>query len=162
MSHPGDHDFENIIYKLAKISRKARVLFSGAVFSKATWGKQTSGLSYKEWTQIEVAAANAAGFKAGRCRYSDLCIAYGPNGNPFVRDIRELFVLWFKIIIPLVNNQHPLLEKFDIAWPLIYNDLSEGSNRITLEKFLNRVDGIAAHVMVILYGVGWIPISYNT
>ena len=40
----------NKIYKLAKISRRARVLFSGAGFSKATWGQQTSGLSMQEWT----------------------------------------------------------------------------------------------------------------
>jgi len=54
------------MYKLARISI---VLFSGSGFSKATWGFQASGLSYSEWNKVEAAAANAAGFKTGRCRY---------------------------------------------------------------------------------------------
>jgi len=83
----------NKIYKLAKISRRARVLFSGAGFSKATWGHQTSGLSMQEWTKIEIAATNAAGFGKGRCRYTALCVAYGPEGHPFVRGIKELFII---------------------------------------------------------------------
>jgi len=92
----------NKIYKLAKISRRARVLFSGAGFSKATWGHQTAGLSMQEWTKIEVAAANAGGFGKGRCRYTVLCVAYGPEGHPFVRGIKELFILWFKLILPMI------------------------------------------------------------
>lgn len=99
-------------------------MFLGAGFSEATWGHQASGISHKDWVQIEVAPANAAGFKAGRCRYSALCIECGRDGHPFVRAIKELFVLWFKIVIPIVNNGHPIVDKIDQAWPLIYNYLS--------------------------------------
>ncbi len=95
-------------------------MFSGAGFSKATWGHQTSALSYTEWSQIEVAAANAAGFKAGRCRYTALCVAYGAEGHPFVTGIRELFVLWFKLIIPLVNKQHQRLQKKKMKHGMTY------------------------------------------
>ena len=83
----------NTIYKLAKISRRARVLFSGAGFSKATREHQTSGLSMQEWTKLQIAAANAGAFGKGRCRYSALRVAYGPEGHPLVRGSKELFIL---------------------------------------------------------------------
>jgi len=180
----------NKIYRIAQISRRARVLFSGAGFSKSTWGHQTSALSYAEWSQIEVAAANAAGFKAGRCRYSAPCVAYGPEGHPFARGLKEIFILWFKILMPLINKQHIILEKLDESCSKIYIELTstEGqgkkkpiilrpqemyqlelwqpclelpNNEITLEKSLTKADGIAAHVNVMLYGLGWTPISHR-
>ena len=106
------------MYQLAKLSRRARVLFSGAGFSKSTWGFQTAGMSFAYWVKIEVAAANAAGFNQGRCRYSALCIACGENGHPFVRAIRELFVLWFKLVIPLVKTKYKLFDELAAAWQL--------------------------------------------
>lgn len=119
----------NKIKKLARISRGARVLFSGAGYSKASWGFQPSGLSYREWQQLEIAATNAAGFNSGRCRYSALCIAYGPTGLPFVRAM--LFVLWFKLIIPAIHNNQPIVQKIPIAWNTIKTNLSNAD--ITLE-----------------------------
>lgn len=125
----------NIIYKIAQISRRAHVLFSGAGFSKSTWGHQTSALSYTEWSQIEVAAANAAGFKAGRCRYSALCVAYGPEGHSFARGLKELFILWFKLLMPLINRQHIILEKLDESWSKIY--IEPTTNEKTGKKYSN-------------------------
>jgi len=152
----------NKIYiKLAKISRRARVLFSGAGFSKATWGHQTSGLSYQEWSKIEVAAVNAAGFGKGRCRYTALCVAYGPEGHPFGRGIKELFILWFKLILPMTRHRDPTLYKIEEAWSQIYIKMSEGQQSITLENCMSETDGIAAQVVVILYSLGWIPVSYD-
>jgi len=81
------------IQSLSSISRKAKLLFSGSGFPKFTWGFQVSGMSRMQWLKLETAAANITGIKKGRCRYPTLCIAYGPNGHPFARGIRELFVL---------------------------------------------------------------------
>lgn len=72
----------------------------------------------QEWTKIEIAAANAGGFGKGRCRYSALCIAYGPEGHPFVRGIKELFILWFKLILPMERNKDPTLYNIEEAWRL--------------------------------------------
>jgi len=151
----------NKIYKLTKISRRARVLFSGAGFSNATWGHQTSGLSMQKWTKIEVAAANAGGFGKGRCRYTALYVAYGPEGHPFVRIIKELFILWFKLILPMTRNRDPTLQSIEEAWSQIYIKIAEGQQSITLEKCMSKTDGIAAQVVVILYSLGWIPVNYD-
>ena len=39
--------------------------------------------------------------------------------------------------------------------------MTEGLQSITLDKCMSRTDGIAAQVVVILYGLGWIPVAYN-
>jgi len=90
------------LQSLANIRRNAKLLFSGAGFPKVTWGFQISGMSKMQWLKLETAAANITGIKKGRCRYSTLCIACGPNGHPFARGIKELFVLWFKVILRLI------------------------------------------------------------
>ena len=89
------------IKHLASVSRKARVLFSGAGFAQSTWGFQLSGHSAADWRLIEIAAVDAGGFGQGRCRLSALTIEYGVTGHPFVRSIKELFVLWFKLLVGL-------------------------------------------------------------
>ena len=104
------------ICALAGISRRARIFFSGAGYAKSTWGFQTAGISFTDWVKLEVAAANAAGFKQGRCRYSALCIAYGENGHTLVRATRELFVLWLKLTLPLINNKNCFLDDLSHAW----------------------------------------------
>jgi len=35
------------------------------------------------------------------------------------------------------------------------------NNEITLEKSLTKADGIAAQINVMLYGLGWIPVSFK-
>ena len=47
---------------------------------------------------VYIYIVNAAGFGAGRCRYSALVVAYGIEGHPFARSIKELFVLWCKLL----------------------------------------------------------------
>lgn len=147
--------------QLAKLSRRTRVLFSGAGFSKSTWGFQTAGLSFAHWVKIEVAAANAAGFNQGRCRYSSLCIAYGENGHPFVRAIRELFVLWFKLIIPLVKTKDKFLDELSVAWQLIKAQVNPDDKQITFKDSLIKVQGVVSQVVVFLYCLGWDPVRFD-
>jgi len=115
----------------------------------------------QEWSKVEVAAVNAAGFGKGRCRYSALCVAYGPTCQPFTRAIQENFVLWFDLILPRIK-QHPTLCHIEESWSLMYNGMNQQDERITLEKGLARADGIAAHTLVILYSLKRIPIQYDT
>ena len=56
-------------------------------------------------------------------------MAYGPEGHPFARGIKELFVLWFKILMPLINKQHSILEKLDEAWSQIYIELTRSDKK---------------------------------
>jgi len=139
----------NRIYRIAKVTRRARVLFSGAGYSKSTWGQQASAITLQEWSKIEVAAVNAAGFGKGRCRYSALCIAYGPEGQPFTRAIKETFILWFKLVLPLIKHNSPILIHIEESWNQIYKDMKLQDEKISLEKGLARADGIAAHITVI-------------
>lgn len=152
----------NRIYRIAKVSRRARVLFSGAGYSKSTWGQQASAITLQELAKIEAAAVNAAGFGKGRCRCSALCIAYGLEGQPLTRAIKETFILWFKLILPLIKQNHPILNHIDESWNSIYRDMKLQDDQITLEKGLARADGIAAHITVILYSLKWKPIQYDT
>ena len=68
---------------------------------------------------------------------------------------------WFKLILPMTRNGDPNLHKIEEAWSQIYIRMSEGQHSITLEKSMSKTDGIAAQVVVILYSLGWIPVSYD-
>lgn len=126
------------IKQLAAVSRKARVLFSGAGFAQSTWGFQLSGHSSADWGLIEIAAADAAGFGQGRCRLTSLIVAYGVTGHPFVRSIKELFVLWFKLLALFIREGRALfLYKLSVAWNYAltahagHNDFNKGLNFVS-------------------------------
>jgi len=86
----------------------------------------------------EVAAANAAGFGKGRCRGTALCVAYGPEGHPFVKGIKELFIVWFKFILSMKRNNDPTIHRMEEAWSQIYIKIAEGQQSITLEKCMSK------------------------
>lgn len=147
------------IKQLAAISRKARVLFSGAGFAQSTWGFQLAGHSAADWRVIEVAAADAAGFGKGRCRLSALTIAYGVTGHPFVRSIKELFVLWFKLLSLLIKEGRALfLYKLSVAWKCA---LEAHADHNDFNKDLNFVTGLISHLIVYLKALNWKPQNYN-
>ena len=101
------------IFRVAKISRRARVFLSEASFAKNSWGVPDVWVA--EWNELEIAAVNAAGLHKRGCRYSALCEAYGDMGHPFVRAIKELFVLWWKLKVLLLDGKDPLLDKLQDA-----------------------------------------------
>jgi len=122
------------------------------------------------WNKLQIVAANAAGFKNGRCRYSALCIVYGPQGHPFVRAIKQLFVLWFKLIIPMYNNDDIFLISLDHAWSLIKIDVDPGScdfdyileyKEPSCQNSLHKVEGVVSQIIVFLYCLKWKPHKYN-
>jgi len=147
------------IEHLASVSRKARVLLSGAGYAQSTWGFQLSGHSTAGWRLIEIAAVDAAGYGQGRCRLSALTIACGITGHPFVRSIKELFVFWFKLLAICIREGKALfLYKLSIAWQCAlkvhasHNDFNIG---------LNFVTDIISHIIVYLKALNWIPPAFN-
>ena len=112
--------------------------------------------------KIEVAAANAAGFNRGRCRYSALCIAYGESGHPFVRAIRELCELWCKLVLPLVKEKNKFLDEVAVAWQLIKAVVNPKDEKITFKNSLSKVQGVLSQVIIFLYCLGWRnPITFD-
>lgn len=59
------------------------------------------------------------------------------------------------------KNQDPTLYRIEEAWSDMYIYLAEGLPSITLERCMSKTNGIASQIVVILYGLGWIPLSYN-
>ena len=82
--------------KIAKVSRKARKLFSGSACASSTWGHQASGFSDTNVVQLERDALSCTAMKpAGRCKVMALLVAYGLLGIPRSRVIRETMTAWF-------------------------------------------------------------------
>lgn len=98
------------INKIAKQSRKARVLFSGSAFSANTWGHQPVALPLSVFSSLELNAGKATGIlNAGRCRFAALVVAFGPRGHPIARISKELFTSWFQLL------QDFLCSEFSVA-----------------------------------------------
>ena len=70
------------ISQIAKISRKAKTLFSGSAFPAATFGHQACGFSPSQMLSLERGALSCTGIKKeGRCRATALVVAFGPLGT---------------------------------------------------------------------------------
>jgi len=126
------HLFKNIVKRvngplkkmttLANISRRTRVLFSGAGYSQSTWGFQGSGLDGTDWMHLEIAAANAARFGPRRCRYSALVVSCGVTVHPSAKGIQELDVLWLKLLNILIQEKRALfLTQLADTWQHVLN-----------------------------------------
>ena len=78
------------IRKVAQVTRHARKLFSGSGFSSSTWGHPVSPLSESMIVQLERDALASTGIKPhGRCRAMALVVAFGLQGTPRSRLVRE-------------------------------------------------------------------------
>ena len=103
-----------LIRKIAKISRKARKLYTGSGFSAATWGHQGSSLSDSHMIELERDALACTGIKpAGRCRAIGLFVAFGLQGTPRSRIVRETVKAWFELLRQLNSK---LLGDLKKAW----------------------------------------------
>jgi len=59
------------------------------------------------------------------------------------------------------KNHDPTLYRIEEAWSDMDIYLSQGLKSITLEECMPKTNGIASQIVVVLYGLGWIPISYS-
>ena len=141
------------ISSIAKHNKRANKLFKGSAFPAAVWSHQASGFSPTSMVQLEREALRCCGIPSGRCRFSALCVYYGPMGHPTARIIRELIISWFKLLSKLDHG----ISILDItqAWIRAKMNLAQCNFSI------KQVKGILSNVIYMLHRSGWDPISYN-
>ncbi len=87
------------ICRIAKINRKAGVLFSGSQFSAFTWGHQVVVLAQTQIDSLKKRGALSTRIhEAGRCRTWALFVGFGRRGHPMARILKELFGEWFQTL----------------------------------------------------------------
>ncbi len=135
------------IKKVAKVSRLARKLFTGSGFSASTWGHPVSPLSDRMLIGLERDALASTGIKApGRCRAIALVTAFGLQGTPRSRLVRETISVWFDV-----------LKQCDAE---VTRDLGEAWFRAKTKCENNPkypVRGIMTNLICILLKAKWIP-----
>jgi hypothetical protein len=140
------------ISKLAKISKKARVLFSGSAYSANTFGHQSCGLSDMQTRTLERDALACSGIpRAGRCKTFALAVAYGLLGSPVARIIRETVVAWFSILPQCTPQQ---IDDLRVAW-------SHAKNKMLFDHNVRHIHGIMSNLVYILIKAKWQPIAFN-
>jgi len=140
------------ICKLAKISRKARRLFSGSAFAMSTWGHQASAIADTSILNLERDALGSTGIPApGRCRALALVCAFGVLGTPRARIIRETMSAWFKLVLDLNSVE---LYNLRCAW-------GKAKLAIRGNTCVSQVLGLMSNVIYILVKAGWEPFAYN-
>jgi len=140
---------------LAKISRRARILFTGSVFPAATWGHEAGGLDIKDIIRLETDAANATGVNKGRCRFTTLSVCYGPTGTIKYKLLLQLLKSW----IATVRQMHKLnkLHELRSAWRSAVHYYKQLPNPIPKTK----ARGMMSNVITLLLDISWNPITYN-
>ena len=144
---------------IANINRGGRKLYTASAFSQTTFGHQASGFSDPEILELERQAANCTGINAGRCRYSTLCIAYGPKGHPTVKLYRETFVSWFKYLQGVSTSLYKCQpEDLKEAWDKLVNlaKLGFATSPVAAQ---NTVNGLMSSIIYLLLTFGWQPTS---
>ncbi len=166
------------ISKLARISRKAKKLFSGSAFASTTWGHQACGLSSSEVISLERDALSCTGIKpAGRCRAISLAISFGILGTPRARIVRETIRSWFDVL----SQSKDQFSDIRVAWSIAVEELSVASTVVSQalaenEAFLcknasfslrrcanvpAKPKGIMSNLISILVAAGWQPTLFN-
>ena len=139
--------------QIGRISRLARRLYSGSVFSASTWGHPACGVSETQIHQLENDALAAAGItSAGRCRPIALAVAYGVLGTPRARIIRETFRVWFDVYRTLIDSDADMLRQ---AWADAKQEFQ------SYGKSVFRIKGLLSNMVYILLSAGWDPISID-
>ena len=141
------------ISKIARISRSTRKPYTGSGLSVSTWGHQASAVSETEMRSLKGDSLACSGIKpAGRCRTWALAIAYGAQGIPRARIVRETMRAYFVIIRSVSSKK---LADIGVAWSKAENSL--------IDKHLNvsAVHGFLSDVIYISFHVKWDPMLYN-
>jgi len=142
------------ISKIAKISRRARRLFTGSAFTMATWGHQAAGLSSSQVIQLERDALSCSGITtAGRCRTTALLVAYGINGTPQARIVRETIRDWFGMLRQ-AHSVPNMINDIRVAWARAKQHVIDNNN-------ISCVKGIMSNVIYILNQAKWVPRTFD-
>ncbi len=155
------------MHKISKISRMARKLFQGSAYSASTWGHQGSGCPEQMLLELEVDAAKATGITPqGRCRFTSLCVAYGPRGHPRARIIKETLANWFQLV--QVKTDQKDTNELRAAWARVkdgilneYNKVDHADDNERYTSAAKLVVGILSNVILLLVSLGWEPTAFN-
>ncbi len=101
--------------------------------------------------QLERDALACTGIE-GRCRTTALIIAYGVQGTPKARLIRETLRSWFEILRLAPTRT---IDDIRSAWPKARNTLMSAPSPIS------SVKGVMSNVIYILLQAGWDPVSFT-
>ena len=145
------------IKHLAQITRKARKLYTGSSFSSSTWGHQACGFSDAMIVALERDALNSTGIKpAGRCRAVALVAAFGMQGTPRARLVRESITAWFELLRLCAPEA---LGRLKEAWSRAASNMQQ---TIKHSKHIHaNVIGIMSNVIAILLKAGWAPTAVS-
>eukprot|EP00969_Alexandrium_andersonii_P335932 14847772-Alexandrium_andersonii.AAC.1 len=85
------------VCRLAKVTRKAKTLFTAGTFPQYVWGHQAQGLSPSCIRQLRAMALSALGLGTTvLCTTTALAVAYGPDADPGIRQRTELIAHWLQ------------------------------------------------------------------
>ena len=136
------------IKQIAKVSRMAKKLFTGAAYSAGTWGHQQCGFSPNQLVDLERDALACSGLPRGRCRTISLVIIYGVQGTPVARVIRETVTAWFQ----LLPN---CLDELRDAWAIARRFLN------STPKSYNHIYGIMSNLICLIRSAKWQPYAID-
>jgi len=138
--------------QIAKITRKARTLFTGSIFSSATWGHQASSIAESSIVKLERDALACSGIRpGGRCRTIGLLVAYGVQGTPRARIVRELIRAWFQLLRMCSTT---MIGELRVAWSKAYNVLRH-------DNVERHIRGIMSNLISMLLKAKWDPSTMN-
>lgn len=102
--------------------------------------------------ELETGSLACTGIKpGGRCRTLDLLIAYGLQGAPRYRIVRECVRLLFQ---PLMFCDSKMMAELRVAW-------SEDYAHLSLDNNANLIRGIMTNIISLLFKAGWEPSNLN-
>ena len=136
---------------LAKVSRKARKLYTGSGFAATSFGHQGSGFTEAALLEIDRDALRCTGItEAGRCRAWGLISAYGLKGTPRARIIRETIREWFSLLKEVEPTE---LIDLRVAWGKAKDKVIAIGD--------SQIRGIISNIIHILHKADWKPVAIN-
>ena len=146
------------ISSIAKVDRKARILFSGSAYSAATYGHAACGITPSQLLQLEIQAANCTGItRAGRCRTLALVVAYGRYSTPSARMILETITAWIATVRRFLQTS--TADDLRNAWIKARSEIIIARKEKPVSMAGTR--GIMSNVISMLLNLRWEPVSFN-
>jgi len=82
-----------------------------------------------------------------------------PMDTPFARGIKELFVLWFKVILHVAQTQPQVFADTANSFLLIKDSILQKQSTINFDNMHQHIEGLVSHVLVYLLALNWTPHS---
>ena len=147
------------VSSLAKVTRRARKLFTSGVYPQATWGHECIGFSPTQSKALRRMCANSTGVaSAGRCCTTTIFVSFGRRGGPLQRAMKETITEWFELLLLL--DTPLLIAQLNFAWAKAKTIIVDQTICKSKPK-ISKVYGVITNVLYLLYLYGWVPHRYN-